>query len=101
MNTFNIGDIVYIIKYHKEDNKIVHHIERCRICNYSDWHKLYYVKFKDINKSDLDKTTCGLNTYKEHRLFSTYKEARKELDLKNREAILKEEYNKAIKELRK
>ena len=49
MNKFNIGDIVYIIKYHKENNKIVHHIERCRICNYSDWHKLYYVRFKNIN----------------------------------------------------
>lgn len=101
MNRFNIGDIVYIIKYHKEDNKIVHHIERCRICNYNDWHKLYYVRFKDINKSDLDKTTRGLYTYKEHRFFNTFKEAKEELELKNKESILKEEYNKAIKELRK
>ena len=101
MQKFNIGDIVYIIKYHKEDNKIVHHIEKCRICNYLECNKWYYVRFKNINNSDLDKTTCGLHTYREHRLFSTYEDAKNELDFKNKESILKEEYNKAIKELKK
>lgn len=101
MEDFNIGDIIYIIKHHRKNNKTTYYIEKGRICNYSYWYRLYYVKFKDINNSDLDSTTKYLNVYKRHRLFKTLEEAEKELELKNKELVFREEYTKNIKELRK
>ena len=99
MYKFNIGDIVYIIKYHKINNKAEYYTEKCRICYYKPY--LYYVKFKNIYDNSNDNTTKGLYTYREHRLFKTIEEAEKELELKNKELILREEYYKNIKELRK
>ena len=100
MEDFNIGDIIYIIKYHRINNKTVYYIQKGRLCNYNDWHYLYYVKFKDIYNNENDNTTRGLDTYRRHRLFKTLEEAEKELELKNKELVFREEYMKNIKEIR-
>lgn len=99
MNKFNIGDIVYIIKYHKINNKIIYYIDNVRICNYSKRFNLYYVSSKLDDDSILN-TTMGLNTYREHRLFKTIEEAKYELNLKNKELELRIQYKENLKKLR-
>lgn len=99
MNKFNIGDIVYIIKYHKINNKTIYFINKVRICNYNNRFNLYYISNK-LNDDSLLYTTIRLNTYKEHRLFKTIEETEYELSIKNKELELRTQYQKELKNLR-